>query len=175
MRKLLFFTLFTTAFFACADKEAALRERLAALDKEFGGANVTDKKKAEEFIAAAEQLAGIVEKTNLDEYVDLMLKAAGLAKTIEKPEKAIELYSKVTEKMPQHLKAPTAFFMLGFVYGNDLRDLEKAKAAYELFLQKFPNDEMAESARAELLLLGKSPDEALKEILKNNPDSLQAN
>lgn len=174
MRKLLFFTLFGFALTACTDKAAALRERLSALDAEFGGAGVTDKKKADEFIATAEQLASVVEKSNPDEYVEVLLKAAGLAKTIEQPQKAIELYSKITEKMPQHPKAPTAFFMIGFVYANDLRDLEKGKAAYELFLQKFPDDEMAESARGELRNLGKTPEEVLKEMLQNNPDSSNA-
>lgn len=174
MRKLLFLTIFSTTLLACTDKPGTLRGRLAALDKEFGGAAVTDKKKAEEFIITAEQLASLVEKSNPDEYVDVLLKAGGLARTIEEPRKAIELYSKVIEKMPQHPKAATAFFMTGFVYANDLQELDKARAAYETFLNKFPNDEMAESARAELKNLGKSPEEILKELLQNNPDSSNA-
>lgn len=173
MRKLLFLTLFATAFFACTDKEATLRGRLAVLDKEFGGANVTDKKKAEEFIIAAEQLAGLVEKTKPDEYVDLILKAAGLAKTIENPQKAIELYSKLADGMPQHPKAPTALFMLGFVYENDLGDLAKAKEIYESFLQKYPNDaDFADDAQTALKMLGKSPEEIIKEFEQQNRDSI---
>lgn len=174
MRKLLFLTIISTTLFACTDKADTLRGRLTALDKEFGGAEVTDKKKAEEFIITAEQLASLVEKSSPDEYVEILLKAGGLARTIEAPQKAIELYSKVTEKMPQHPKAATAFFMIGFVYANDLEELDKARAAYELFLEKFPNDEMAESARAELKNLGKSPEEILKELLQNSPDSSNA-
>lgn len=174
MRKLIFLNLFSILLMACGDKEGTLRERLEALDKEFGGASVTDKKKAEEFIVAAEQLASMVRQSKPDEYVDLLLKAGGLARTIEEPQKAIEIYSKITETMPQHKKAPTAFFMTGFVYSNDLKDLEKGKAAYELFLEKFPNDEMAESARGELKNLGKSPEEVLKELLQNAPDSSNA-
>lgn len=174
MRKLIFFCLLTWTLSACTDKAGTLRGRLASLDKEFGGANVTDKKQAEEFIIAADQLAALVEKSNPDEYVEVLLKAGGLARTIEEPQKAIEIYSKIIEKMPQHRKAPTAFFMTGFVYANDLKDLEKAKAAYELFLEKFPNDDMAESARGELKNLGKTPEEILKELLQNNPDSSNA-
>ena len=174
MRKLFVLTILGIALFACTDKAGTLRGKLDALDKEFGGANVTDKKKAEEFIVAAGQLASLVEKSNPDEYVDVLLKAGGLARTIEAPQQAIELYSKITEKMPEHPKAPTAFFMIGFVYANDLKDLEKGKAAYELFLEKFPNDDMAESARGELKNLGKSPEEVLKELLQNNPDSSNA-
>lgn len=174
MRKLLFFTLFATLFFACTDKEATLRGRLAALDKEFGSANVTDKKKAEEFIVAAEQLAGLVKEKDPNQYADLLLQAAGLAKTVENPQKAIELYSKLADGMPQHPKAPTALFMLGFVYENDLGDLAKAKEIYESFLQKYPNDaDFADDAQTALKMLGKSPEEIIKEFEQQNRDSVQ--
>jgi len=129
-----------------------------------GGAAVTDKLKAEDFIKTSEQLAALVQKTNPDQYVDLLLKAAGLAKAIEKPEKAIELYAQVLANAPQHPKAATAQFMKGFIYANDLNQLDKAKAAYEVFLQKYPNDELAESAKMELENLGKSPEELIKKF-----------
>lgn len=174
MRKLLFFTFFATAFFACTDKAGTLKGRIATLEKEFSSKDLPDEKKAAEFIVTAEQLASLVEKSDSNLYVDLLLKAAGLAKTMEQPQKAIEIYSKIVEKMPEHPKAPTAFFMLGFVYANDLKDLEKAKAAYELFLQKFPNDDLAESARIELRNLGKSEAEIMKEFMQNSPDSSNA-
>ena len=174
MRKLLFFCLFGITLTACTDKAATLRERLAALNNEFGGSSVTDKLKAEEYITVAGQLADLVEKSAPDEYVEILIKAGGLAKTIGEPQKAIELYTKVTEKMPQHPQASTAYFMIGFIYANDLKDLGKGKAAFELFLEKYPNDEMAESARGELRNLGKSPEEVLKEFLQNSPDSSNA-
>lgn len=174
MRKLLFFTLFAIVLFACTDKEAALQGRLAALDKEMGGATVTDKKKADEFIIAAEQLAGLVKERDPDQYADLLLKAAGLAKTIANPQKAIELYSKLADQMPEHKKAPTALFMLGFVYENDLGDLDKAKSIYESFLQKYPDDpDFADDAQTALKMLGKSPEEIIREFERQNRDSVQ--
>ncbi len=165
--------LFTVAFFgilfsACqTDPISTLQQKLVALDKAMGGANVTDKSKAAEFIKTSEELAGLVEKSNPDQYVDVLLKAAGLAKTIENPQKAIELYSKVVDGLPQHKKAPTALFMIGFVQENDMADLTQAKATYELFLQKYPNDtDFADDAQNALKLLGKSPDDIIKEFEK---------
>lgn len=175
MRELLFFTLFATAFLACTDKEATLRGRLAALDKEFGGAAVTDTSKAQEFIVTAEQLASIVEKSDTNQSVELLLKAAGLAKTVGSFDKSLALYKTVTERFSQHPQASTAFFMVGFVYANDLRELEKGKAAYELFLEKYPNDPMAESARGEIRNLGRPADEIIKDFMQNNPDSTLVN
>lgn len=172
MKNILTFAIFCTLFAACTsdkpvDKTAELTQKLTDLDKAMGGANVTDKAKANEFIKTSEELAKLVEKTNQNQYVDLMLKAAGLAKTIENPQKAIELYEKVADGLPQHPKAPTAFFMMGFVYENDLNDLPKAKSIYEAFLQKYPNDpDFADDAQTSLNMLGKSPEDIIKEFEK---------
>ena len=171
MRKHLLFVLFTLAFVACktdpAQKIAQLEQQLLVLDKEFGGAKVVDKEKAIAFIQISEELAALVQTTDPDKYAAVLLKAAGLAKTIEKPQKAVELYGKVANEMPQHAKAPTALFMLAFVYENDLGDLATAKTTYELFLQRYPNDpDFADDAQNSLKMLGKSPEEIIREFEK---------
>ncbi len=172
MKNILTIAICLPFFVACnpgkpVDKSAELTQKLSDLDKSMGGANVTDKAKADEFIKTAETLAALVEKTNQDQYVDLLLKSAGLAKTIENPQKAIELYQKVADGLPQHPKAPTALFMMGFVYENDLNDLQKAKGIYELFLEKYPNDpDFADDAQTSLTMLGKSPEDIIKEFEK---------
>ena len=173
MKNILIIAIALPFFVACnagksADKVAELTQKLTDLDKAMGGANVTDKAKANEFIQTSEELASLLEKTNQDQYVDLLLKSAGLAKTIENPQKAIALYQKVAEGLPDHRKAPTALFMIGFVYENDLNDLVKAKSTYENFLQKYPNDpDFADDAQTSLSMLGKSPEDIIKEFEKN--------
>ncbi len=168
MRKLITLALLSIVFNACqTDPVKSLQQKLIDLDKAMGGATVTDKSKAEAFIKTSEELAVLVEKSNPDQYVDVLLKAAGLAKTVKQPQKAIELYSKISEGLPQHKKAPTALFMIGFVQENDLADLEKAKATYESFLQKYPNDpDFADDAQNAIKWLGKSPDDIIKEFEK---------
>ncbi len=166
MKKLLALALFLPIFMACnADSPAKLTQKLIDLDKAMGGANVTDKSKAVEFIKTSEQLATLVEKTNKDQYVDVLLKAAGLAKNISDAKKSLELYKRVADGLPQHPKAPTALFMMGFVYENDLNDLEKAKATYESFLKQYPNDpDFADDAKSALAQLGRSPEDLIKEF-----------
>ena len=171
MRKHFFFALFTLAFVACkpdpAQKAAQLDQQLVTLDQEIGGAKVTDKEKAATFIQVSEELAALVQATNPDKYAALLIKAAGLAKTVENPQKAVELYGKVANTLPQHPKAPTALFMQAFVYENDLGDMQKAKATYELFLEKYPNDpDFADDAQNSLKMLGKSPEEIIREFEK---------
>jgi TolA-binding protein len=57
--------------------------------------------------------------------------------------------------------------MIGFVQENDLNQLDKAKATYESFLAKYPNDpDFTDDAQNALKLLGKSPEEIIKEFEK---------
>ena len=46
------------------------------------------------------------------------------------------------------------FFMVGFIYANHLKELDKAETVLKEFLQKFPDDELAPSVKWELKHLG---------------------
>jgi tetratricopeptide (TPR) repeat protein len=150
-----------------ADKTAVLTSQLAALDAEMGGAAVSDPSKADRFIQLSEELAVLQKPTDPDKSAEILLRAAALAKAAGKSAKAVELYQRVHAEMPKHPKAPMALFMSGFVYENDLGDLQKAKAVYEQFLQEYPSDQdFADDASNALKLLGKSPEEIVREFEK---------
>ena len=128
---------------------------------------VTDKAAVGRFIETAEGYATVAYTSSPDKSAELLLLAAGAAKTVESYGKAVQLYYKISEKMPEHPKAPTALFMQGFIYENDLKDLDKAKAIYESFLKRFPNDaDYADDAQMALKNLGKSPEEMIREFEK---------
>jgi TolA-binding protein len=100
--------------------------------------------------------------------VELNMKAAGLAKTIGEPNTALRFYYNVAEKLPTHPKAPTALFMMGFIYENDLKDMEKAKSTYEEFLKRYPNDpDYVDDAQNALQFLGIPPEEIIKQFEQN--------
>jgi len=142
---------------------------LLRLDKEMGNPVVENKEKAREFIEIAEAYANIVEGKNRDKAVDLYLMAAGLAKTVDNPNKALQMYYQVAEKLPQHAKAPTALFMMGHIYENDMNDLERARSAYQTFLERYPNDpDYTDDAQMALKQLGKSPEELVEEFERLN-------
>lgn len=140
---------------------------LARLNRQMGFPVVSNVAKAAAFVGTAEGYATLLIEKAPERYVDLMLKAAGLAKNIEMSEKSVALYRKVAEKMPNNPKAPMALFMTGFIYENDLGDLNRAKDAYESFLKKYPQDpDFADDAQMALQLLGKSPEEIIKSASK---------
>lgn len=150
-----------------AEKVAALTSQLAALDTEMGGSAVSDPSKADRFIQLSEELAALQKPTDPDKSAEILLRAAALAKAAGKSARAVELYQRVHSEMPKHPKAPMALFMTGFIYENDLGNLEKAKSVYEQFLQEYPADQdFADDASNALKLLGKSPEEIVREFEK---------
>lgn len=80
----------------------------------------------------------------------------------ESSQKASDTFREVFDKYPGSKRAPMALFLSGFILANDLKNYKAATDTYNLFLQKFPNHELATSAREELDNMGLSPDQILQ-------------
>lgn len=78
-------------------------------------------------------------------------------------EAAVTAYSSVVENYKESADAPKAQFMIGYIYANpqfgEIQDLDKAKLTYEIFLENFPNHELAPSVQFEMENLGKDINE----------------
>ncbi|MBN2072033.1 MAG: peptidyl-prolyl cis-trans isomerase [Candidatus Krumholzibacteriota bacterium] len=55
-------------------------------------------------------------------------------------------YRELVNKYPEHKYAAQALFMIGFVYGEELKDLTQAQRTYNELLEKYPDSEVAKSA-----------------------------
>ena len=141
---------------------------LARLDREMGDVAVKNPVPAAQFIEIADGYSTLLEKKAPAKAADILMKAAGVAKSIEDFNKAVRLYNRVYENFAEYPRRSTALFMIAFVYANDLGNVEKARDAYERFLKAFPNDELSESARIELGNLGKTPEEIIREFEARN-------
>jgi TolA-binding protein len=82
--------------------------------------------------------------------------------------KAEKTFREVFDKYPGDEKAPMALFLSGFILANDLKNFEEATSTYNLFLQKYPDHQLAASAREELNNMGLSPDQILKKKGQNS-------
>lgn len=69
---------------------------------------------------------------------------------------AIETFKIILDEFPNGETTAKSTFMLGFIYANSLENLEQAKKYYKLFLEKYPNDDLADDAQYELNNLGKN-------------------
>jgi len=86
-------------------------------------------------------------------------------------EKAASNYLEVFKNYERSKEAPQALFMTAFLYANELEKMDSAKILYNQFLKKYPDNEMAVSARAELDNLGLSPEEIL--MKKTSPENIE--
>jgi TolA-binding protein len=87
----------------------------------------------------------------------------------ESLQKAVELFYQIYEDYPESNFAPMGLFMKGFIEANELQNYDDATNTYNLFLQRYPDNELAPSAQEELDNMGLTPEEILqKNLTKEN-------
>jgi outer membrane protein assembly factor BamD (BamD/ComL family) len=67
---------------------------------------------------------------------------------------AIQNFNSVLEYYPQGTNAPKAMFMIGFIHANNTHNYDEAKKYYTMFIEKYPQHELVNSADYELKHLG---------------------
>lgn len=63
------------------------------------------------------------------------------------PEQRIKLYRDVVARYPDDPVSVQAQFMVGFTYAEDLGKYDEARAEFRKFIEKYPNHELANSAK----------------------------
>ena len=59
----------------------------------------------------------------------------------------IQYYRNIVNRYPDHKYAPQALFMIGFVYAEEVMDLVQARRTFDELIKKYPDTEVAESAK----------------------------
>ncbi len=95
---------------------------------------------------------------------EFLFKAADIAMNMNKPQQAIKLFQRIIGDYSDFDKLPQCLFLQGYIYENNLGNLQKAKEIYLEFLEKYPNDEFADDAEVSLQNLGKSPEQLIREF-----------
>ena len=72
---------------------------------------------------------------------------------------AIENYNYLLEHYPDGIKTPQAMFMIGYIYANNIENFDQARKYYTLFIEKYPEHELARSAQYELETMGQDINE----------------
>jgi outer membrane protein assembly factor BamD (BamD/ComL family) len=72
----------------------------------------------------------------------------------EKYVEAIQNFKKIIEYYPDGENAPKATFMIGYINANNTKNLDEAKKYYEMFIEKYPKNDLADDAKYELETLG---------------------
>ena len=158
-------------FYSCQPENERIAEKIKETEKKL----VNDSTKMMNRPLAEEQLKtynDFVNKFPDDKRSEEFLyKAADLANGMGKTPVALELYHRFCEKYPNSSKAAYALFLQGFIYENQLKNLDKAKELYTSFLTKYPSHELAKDAKFSLDNLGKSEEELIKMFEEKNKDA----
>lgn len=142
-----------------AENKALMTEFSGLADAETGLLNQTAS------VAFVERAISFSDQFPKDTLAAMPLyRSAEISRSIGKPSEAIDTYQKVIERYPSFSKAAEARFMLAFSYDEDLKDLDKARSAYETYLQLHPNHTFADDAQMLLRNLGKSDEQILQEL-----------
>ncbi|MEO8087527.1 MAG: tetratricopeptide repeat protein [Bacteroidota bacterium] len=93
-----------------------------------------------------------------------LFKAADLAHGMRKSHDAVSIYKDFISRYPKNNKIAAGYFLLAFVYDNDLKQKDSAKIFYREFLEKFPTHQLAPSAKASLdqIEMGLTDEELVK-------------
>jgi outer membrane protein assembly factor BamD (BamD/ComL family) len=121
-----------------------------------------DKVKADSLLTTYESFMKHFPKDSLTQKITF--KAANLCMNMGDGTKAIELFDQFIVKYPDNPKAPVCMFFKGYIYENQIKNLDKAKEIYLQFIEKYPNNEFTKDARIALQNLGKSPEVMVQEF-----------
>lgn len=99
----------------------------------------------------------LVEYPNTEKAADIYFRIAQLSGNLKRFQRCVDSYEKIIELNPDHPMAPKAQFMVGYIYANELKNMGKAKRAYEKFLESYADVDsgMTASANFELKYMGK--------------------
>jgi outer membrane protein assembly factor BamD (BamD/ComL family) len=97
-----------------------------------------------------------------------LFKAANITMSIGQYDKAIKLYAGICTKYPSFKYVPDCIFVQGFIYDTYMKDTAKAHAKYQEVITKYPDNNLAEQAKAAIAALGKSDEELIKEFQEKN-------
>jgi outer membrane protein assembly factor BamD (BamD/ComL family) len=93
-----------------------------------------------------------------------LFKSANLEMNGTNAEGAVSRFDQLIREYPSNPKAATSMFFKGYIYENMLKDLDKAKEAYLLFIEKYPDHELVKDARMSIQNLGKTPEQMVREF-----------
>jgi len=111
-------------------------------------------------------LFGCTEKKSEAEY----FKIAYDQYNAEKYEAAIDNFKNIIEYYPKGENTPKAIFMIGYIYANNIENLDAAKKFYQMFIEKYPKHDLADDADYELKTLGQDINDLpiFKEVESNS-------
>jgi outer membrane protein assembly factor BamD (BamD/ComL family) len=158
-------------FFACTSQMENDRKALLSAESELFQGN-QEKMNVELAAAMVKKYSDFASLYPEDQQTpEYLFKAAELSMNMEMGSQAILYFETLKKQYPDFHKMPEVIFMTAFVYENQLNDLDRAKAGYTEFMEKYSDHVLYKDAEASIKNLGKSLDELIREFEAMNQSS----
>lgn len=93
-----------------------------------------------------------------------LFKAANIAMNSGDGGKAIGFFDQYIQNYPDQPKAPMCLFFKAFIYENMMKDLDRARETYLVFIEKYPSHDFTNDAKLAIMNLGKTPEMLVREF-----------
>lgn len=137
-------------------------EHLAGILAEQGGDVVAKQDTARLLVELSKTF--VAENPDDENAATILFRAADVARGLREYGQAIELWGRVWRSYSDFTRAPDALFLQGFTFDADLRDAANAEKYYTLFLQKYPDHELAAQVQQLLHVVSEQPEELIKKF-----------
>jgi tetratricopeptide (TPR) repeat protein len=152
---------------ACKPAKEKNAEKIAAMEKELMSVSAKiDTAKAQLLIDAYISYVDTYKSDTVSPFY--LFKAADISMNMLKHQQALQLLDRVLKDYNNFPKLADCLFLKAFIYENQLRDFEKEKSTYHEFLQKYPEHELAASAKAAIDNMGIPIDILIKSFEEKN-------
>ena len=101
---------------------------------------------------------------------EYLYKAGEIAMNTGMGNQSVFYLNKLQNNYPKYKKIPYCIFLQAFIYDSQLKNYDKAKEYYNLFITKYPNHELVKDAKASIKNLGKSLNEIIKGFEKTQEE-----
>ncbi|MBL4716071.1 MAG: hypothetical protein COC01_04500 [Bacteroidetes bacterium] len=163
LRYSLIFLFLLISLVGCGPDDAQRVEEITVLeDQLYSKSDKFDKNKANDLLVKYEEF--IANHKEHEKAKGYLYSAAETANSLMQFKKAINLYGTYSKRYAEDSRAASCVFIQGFIYENHIGDLGMAERHYKMFLEKYPDHELAKDAKFSIDNLGKSVEELLKQF-----------
>ena len=152
---------------APAEKEAgtqpdavAMQERIRSMEDSLAGHIAVDLRSAHTLIDVYKAYAEAHPLSH--EAPEYLFKAAGIHRTIRKPQESVLLYDRIIQDYPSWERLPDAYYVKALTIDADIGHKGEAKRAYQQVINQFPDHPYAQDARALIANLEYSDEELIR-------------
>ncbi|NND31425.1 MAG: tetratricopeptide repeat protein [Saprospiraceae bacterium] len=148
--------------FACKTSSNDATEEIARLEANL--AESPSQETLQQLLVLYQEMAS---QTKDSKRLDYLWKAGETARAVRDFAAAEKIFEDIYENHPDNELASKALFLHAFMCDEDLKQYDRAKELYVMFMDKYPDSDFADDAEFLLTNIGKSDEEMLELLSKS--------